>query len=278
MNDVMTFSLDTMRHDTPSCEEVLHFNNAGASLMPLPVYKAMCNHLSLEQSIGGYEAAAQSLDKMEAFYTVFADLLNAHPDEIAYVENATRAWDMAVYAITFQTGDRVLVHEAEYSSNYLALLQLVQSKGIEIDLVPSDESGQIDCSAVGGMITPRTKAIFLTHVPLHGGLINPAQDVGQIAHKHNIIYVLDACQSVGQMPIDVKVIGCDILCGTGRKFLRGPRGTGFLYVSKRILNGLHPPFIDLHAAEWTATNDYTCLLYTSPSPRDRQKSRMPSSA
>lgn len=257
MNDVMSFSLDKVRHDTPSCREVLHFNNAGASLMPSLAYQAMCHHLSLEQSIGGYEAAAQSFDKVDSFYTAFADLLNAQPDEIAYVENATRAWDMTVYALPFQAGDRVLVHEAEYSSNYLALLQLVQSKGIEIDLVPSDESGQIDCGAIDGMITPRTKAIFLTHVPSHGGLVNPAEDVGKIVRKHNIIYVLDACQSVGQMPVDVKAIGCDILCGTGRKFLRGPRGTGFLYVSKRILNDLHPAFIDLHAAEWTSTNNYT---------------------
>jgi len=224
--------------------------------MPQPVHQVMCDYLALEQTIGGYEAAAQSTDAIDSFYTSFAALLNAHADEIAFVESATRAWDMAVYAIAFQPGDRVLVHETEYASNYLALLHLAKTKGIEIDLVPSDETGQMDCRVLESLITPQTKAVFVTHAPSHSGLMNPAALVGEITQRHGILYVLDACQSVGQMPVDVKAIGCDILCGTGRKFLRGPRGTGFLYVSKRILADLQPVLIDNHAAEWTATHEY----------------------
>ena len=253
----MKVGLSDIRGDTPACTSILHFNNAGASLMASPVYKLMCDYLALEQSAGGYEAAAQSADLIDSFYTAFADLLNADPSEIAYVENATRAWDMAVYAIAFKAGDRVLVHQAEYASNYLALLQLSRDKGIEIDIVPSDKSGQLDVTELELLITPRTKALFLTHIASQTGGVNPAEKAGDIARKHGLIYVLDACQSVGQMPVNVKAIGCDILCGTGRKFLRGPRGSGFLYVSQRILKDLHPPFIDLHSAEWTSTHDYT---------------------
>lgn len=252
----MTLNLTHIRRDTPSCDSILHLNNAGASLMPSPVYAAMTAYLALEQSVGGYEAAAQSADLIENFYSAFARLLNADPDEIAFVENATRAWNMAVSAIPFQPGDRVLIHGTEYSSNYLSLLRLKAITGLEVDIVPSDPSGQIDIRALEGLITPRTKAVFLTHVPSHVGLVNPAETVGQIARKHNLIYVLDACQSVGQMRVDVAAIGCDILCGTGRKFLRGPRGTGFLYVSQRILQDLHPIFVDLQAADWTSTHDY----------------------
>lgn len=225
--------------------------------MPLPVYKAMTDYLALEQSIGGYEAAAQSSEPIENFYIAFAKLLNADPKEIGFVENATRAWNMAVSAIAFQPGDRVLIHDTEYSSNYLSLLRLQTDKGFEIDIVPSDPLGRIDVVAMESMITPQTKAVFLTHVPSHVGLVNPVEVVGEVARKHGLLYILDACQSVGQMRVDVKAIGCDVLCGTGRKFLRGPRGTGFLYVSRRVLEDLHPPFIDLQAAAWTSTHAYT---------------------
>ena len=225
--------------------------------MPSPVYKAMSDYLTLEQSIGGYEAAAQSKDLIDNFYGAFAKLLNARTEEIAFIENATRAWNMAVSAIAFEVGDRVLIHDTEYSSNYLSLLRLKAVKGIEVDIVPSDAHGQINIQALASLITPRTKAVFLTHAPSQDGLVNPAEEVGKLARKHGLIYVLDACQSVGQMRVDVQAIGCDILCGTGRKFLRGPRGTGFLYVSQRILQDLHPIFVDLQAADWTSTHDYT---------------------
>ena len=253
----MTLDLNKIRQDTPSCESVLHFNNAGASFMPSPVFRAMSEYLALEQSVGGYEAAGQSEIAIGNFYVAFAKLLNADLNEIAFVENATRAWNMAVSAIPFQVGDRVLIHETAYSSNYLSLLRLIEIKGIEVDIVPSDASGRIDVHALEALITPCTKAVFLVHVPSHDGLVNPAEEVGTVARKHDLIYVLDACQSVGQMPVDVKSIGCDILCGTGRKFLRGPRGTGFLYVSQRILKDLHPVFVDLQAADWTSTHSYT---------------------
>jgi len=196
-----TLDIKTLRADTPSCEKIIHFNNAGASIMPNPIYEAVTQHLALEQEIGGYEAAAQARNKIEKFYINFATLLNAHPDEIAYVENATRAWDMAVYAIPFEEGDIVLTHESEYASNYLAFLQLQKTKGVKIDLIPSDTSGQIDVDAIASMIKRETKAIAITHVPSQGGLVNPAAAVGKIARHHNLIYILDACQSVGQMPV-----------------------------------------------------------------------------
>jgi selenocysteine lyase/cysteine desulfurase len=251
-----TLDVARLRADTPACERLIHFNNAGASLMPSPVYRAVLDHLALEQNIGGYEAEHAAGPALEDFYASFAALLNCEPAEIAYVENATRAWDMAFYSLPLKEGDRILTAEAEYVSNFLGFLHQARRRGLEIDVAPSDSSGQLDLDALERMIGPKTKLIAITHLPTQGGLVNPAEEVGRIARRHGITYLLDACQSVGQMPLDVRAIGCDLLSGTGRKFLRGPRGTGFLYVSKSILDRLDPPFIDLHAADWTGARTY----------------------
>lgn len=246
-----------LRADTPGCENVIHFNNAGAALMPIPVLDALQQHLSREAAIGGYEAEDEASAALGSFYTEFAALLRCQPDEIAYVENATRAWDMAFYGLKLAEGDRILTHASEYASNYLAMMQLAARKGVAVDLVPSDNYGQIDVAALGRKITPRHKLIALTHVPTQGGLVNPAAEVGRVAAEYGLIYLLDACQSVGQIDVDVTAIGCHILSGTGRKFLRGPRGTGFLYVSNTILDQIEPPFIDMHAATWTRETSYS---------------------
>jgi len=244
------------RQETPGCQQVLHFNNAGASLMPEAVHEAVTEHLALESRIGAYEAEEQAQPALAHFYEALAQLLNVCPDEVAYVENATRAWDMAFYSVPLREGDRILTHESEYASNYLAYLQLAQRRGIEIDVVPSDASGQMDVSALRKCITAKSRMVALTHVPTQGGLVNPAEAVGQVAREHGLLYLLDACQSVGQIPVDVQKIGCHLLSGTGRKFLRGPRGTGFLYVSSEILDQLDPPFIDLHSATWTGADRF----------------------
>lgn len=246
----MTIDVHKAREETPGCKNVIHLNNAGASLMPKSVIEAVQTYFFLESHWGGYEAYHIAEQRINNFYHAVSQLLNCDPMEVAYSENATRAWDMIFYSLSFKKGDKIITSSAEYASNYLAFLQIAQKTGAVIEVIKNDSYGQLSLEDLERKIDKNAKLISITHIPTNGGLINPVVEVGKIAKAHNIFYLLDATQSVGQMPVSVKEIGCDALCATGRKFLRGPRGSGFLYLSKKYLDLLEPPFAELQGADW----------------------------
>lgn len=247
--------IERCRAETPGVANVLHFNNAGAGLMPAPVLQAVKDHLDLEAAIGGYEAAERAQPGMARTYDAISRYLNCHAADVAVMENATAAWNQAFFAVAdrMQPGDRILTAEAEYASNYLTYLKVAAAKGVVVEVVPSDADGVLDVAALARMLDGgKVALVAVTHVPTNGGLVNPAEAIGRLTRAAGVPYLLDACQLVGQRVLDVQRIGCDFLTATGRKYLRGPRGTGFLYARPEIVARFEPPVIDLHSATWTA--------------------------
>jgi cysteine desulfurase / selenocysteine lyase len=256
--------VDRARADTPGCELVVHLNHAGASLAPRPVLDAQVEWLQAEALTGGYELAANRQAQLRESYDEVAALIGARSDEIALVENATFAWHQAFWSLPLRAGDRILTCTVEYASSYLSYLQAERRRGVSIAVIPDDEDGQLSLPALAELLDDGRTPVGLvgvTHVPTNGGLVNPVAGVGALCREAGVPFLLDACQSVGQMPVDVDEIGCDLLSATGRKFLRAPRGTGFMYARRSLLERLdgaraEPAFLDLLGADWVAPDDY----------------------
>ena len=251
--------LDGWRADTPAAlAGRIHLNNAGASLMPTPVLTAIREHLELEARLGGYEAAEARRAEIEAAYDDVAAVVGANARNMAVVENATVAFAQALSAFDFEPGDAILTTRNDYASNQLMYLSLAERRGVEVVRAEDAPEGGVDPESVRRLVTDRRPALVaLTWVPTNSGLVQPAEAVGEICAEAGVPYLLDACQAVGQMPVDVSSLRCDFLAATARKFLRGPRGIGFLYVSDDALEaGRRPLYIDMHGADWVAADAY----------------------
>jgi len=249
--------VDALRAQTPGCAHRIHLNNAGAALMAQPTLDAMTGHLRLEAEIGGYEASDQAREGIAAVYAAIAELVGGRSEEVALFDNATHAWNAAFYSVPLGRGDRILTGRAEYGSNVLAYWQAAERTGAEVVVVPNDRYGQLDVAALAAMADERTRLIGVSHVPTSGGLVQPVAEIGKIARACGALFLLDATQSVGQLPLDVAAIGCDMLTGTGRKFLRGPRGTGFLWVRTETLERLDPFVAEIGSATWDGHGGFT---------------------
>ncbi|MGH7497327.1 MAG: aminotransferase class V-fold PLP-dependent enzyme, partial [Gemmatimonadales bacterium] len=230
-----------------------HLNNAGAALTPRDVHLAVAAHLRLEDELGGYEAFDARAEEIRQVYQDVGRLLGAHGRNIAFTQNSTLSFIQALEAFDFAPGDRILTSRSDYASNQIMYLSLARRRGVEVVRAPDAAEGGVDPEAVRHLIGRRKPALVaMTWVPTNSGLVQPVEAIGEICRSFEVPYLVDACQAVGQMPVAVDRLHCDYLAGTGRKFLRGPRGVGFLFVSDRALAaGAHPVLVDMHGATWT---------------------------
>jgi selenocysteine lyase/cysteine desulfurase len=248
--------VEAVRSDTPSCEQFVHLDNCGSSPPPDQVIQTMIDHLRLEAEVGGYAAQDRRQADFEAVYDAGAQLLNCRADELACTSGASEAWWRAFTSVPLDRGDRILIGRTEYVANALALMQAAD-RGIDVDVVPDDEYGQLDVEALAGLLDERVRLVCVTAVAMGNGLVNPMAEIAKVVGPSPALLLVDACQAVGQLPVDVQEFNCDFLAFTGRKFVRGPRGTGMLYVRRSIIDQLQPPaFIDGRGAQWDGDETY----------------------
>ena len=251
-------NIKQLRSETLGTEHVNHLNNAGASLVPNPVHQKILEHLELERTLGGYEAAENCFDEIQNSYRAIGQLIGSQPHNIALTENATGSFLQALSSINFSANDVIVTSSNDYASNQIMYLSLVERLGVRLFRVEDGPDGSVDLHRLENLLRRlNPKLVAISHIPTSSGMVQPVKDIGELCKQYGSIYLVDACQSVGQMPIDVKEIQCDFLSSTGRKFLRGPRGIGFLFVSDRALDlGLKPLFPDLRGADWIMENLY----------------------
>jgi selenocysteine lyase/cysteine desulfurase len=246
------------RAETPGCAHIIHLNNAGASLMPQPVLAAITEHLNREAELGGYEAADYADEQVTAAREAVASLIGAQARNLAVVENATVGFAQALAAFDFAPGDVIVTTRNDYISNQLMYLSLAKRRGVEIRRAADLPEGGVDPHSIRELArNPKCKLVAVTWVPTNSGLVQPVDAVGEVCEEIGVPYLVDACQALGQIPIDVARLRCDFLSATARKFLRGPRGIGFLYVSDRVLrSGMYPPLVDMRGAKWLGADEF----------------------
>jgi cysteine desulfurase/selenocysteine lyase len=246
------------RAETPGCAGRIHLNNAGAALAPSCVVEAVRGHLARETEIGGYEAAEEAAERVAGVYEAIGELIGAPGRNVAVVENATAGMALALSSFDLRPGDRIVTSLTDYPSNHIMYMALGERLGVETVVAAERPEGGVDPESVRELVRdPRCRLVALTWVPTNSGLVQAAHEVGEVCSEAGVPFVVDACQCVGQMAIDVGRLRCDFLTASARKFLRGPRGIGFLYVSDAALDrGAHPLFPDMRGASWTAPREF----------------------
>jgi cysteine desulfurase/selenocysteine lyase len=244
--------IEQLRAETSGCAINTYFNHSGASLPTNATVAAVTDHLQREALHGGMDAAAAVADRIEKARADAAALVGATPGEIAFTTSGSAGFGLVFAALPpLRSGDRILVGRQEWGGNLATMRAAADRVGALVEAIPCCEDGSVDATALTRMIDERVRLISLTWLPANGGLINDAEAVGRVARAAGVPYFVDAGQALGQIPVDVSRIGCDMLKGTARKYLRGPRGTALLYVRSDFLPRLTPAFLDVQSGPWT---------------------------
>jgi len=252
----MGLDIQKARQQTPGCGSMIHFNNAGCSLMPKPVSDKVFEYLKQEQKYGGYETEICWKQELDGFYASAASLIGCGTDEIAFCDSNTRGWQQFFYSLQLQPGDRIITSRVDYGSNMVAYIHMARNRGVEVSFIETDSRGDLDLTHLESLVNEKTRLISVSHIPTGCGIINDAEKIGAIAAAAGVPYLLDACQSTGQLQLDVTKLGCTALSTTGRKYLRGPRGTGFIFVARSYFETAEPAMLEQQGANLIDANTY----------------------
>jgi len=250
-----------IQNDLVDYGDKLFLNSAGASLMPRSVTEKITEYLHREERLGGYTVEEQQAEEIAKFHQQAAQLIGCKIRNITFAHSASSAFMQALSSIPLYAKDVIITSEVDYTSNFLQFLSLHKKRGVICKVIKSLPNGDLDVEHFRQLIEQYPiKLVAITHIPTNSGLIQDVATIGEICHAENLIFLLDSCQSIGQIAVNLNNIKCDFLTATGRKFLRGPRGTGFLYVSDRILDqGFAPLLLDGGNATWTGSETYELM-------------------
>ncbi len=227
----------------------INFNNAGSSRPFSGVNSAISNFLEIEERYGGYFATEKHKKKLNSFYNNLSRLINCRNEEISFSSSTTLAWNIFFNSFEISKNQNIIIFENEYGSNLI----YYRKQNLNLKIVKINSNGKVCFKDLKKKIDKNTKIVCLCHVASQCGERMEAEKIGKLIHSinPNILFVVDACQSIGQIEVDVKKIDCDVLVGSGRKYLRGPRGTGFIFIKNSIRKNLQPLILDLRNTKLT---------------------------
>lgn len=223
-----------------------YFNNAGAGLMSENTFNTIIQHIQEERIEGAIKAANNKKGETEDFYAIAAKMLNADKSEIAFIDSASRGWNLVIYGMEVNENSTIITLESEYGTNLLAIRDVVNKTKCKLIIIKCDISGHFSMNDIEAALKNPNPILAVSHVAAQGSIINPVVELGELAKKYSALYIVDGCQAVGQLVVDVKKILCHAYITAGRKWLRGPRGTGILYIKND--KRLRTPIVDLASA------------------------------
>jgi cysteine desulfurase / selenocysteine lyase len=239
---------DLIQKDFPVTRKKVYMNNGAIAPTPISTIKSITDFL-LKCSEDGPDSKITYdyiVSLMKELRTRITHIINCDPNEIVFTQSTTEGLNYVCNGIDWKKNDSVIIRGGpqEHYANYLPWLQLSKRKVVKLNELEIDENGYFDLTNLEKLAKKKnTKLITLSHALYNSGAIMPVEETGKIARENNVLYCIDAAQTVGSIKVDVKKIGCDFMAFPGFKWLCGPVGVGIFYCSKNAGDLLRPQSI-----------------------------------